>query len=195
MRGAEAPSAKRCRRSVALDWQRADAFALAVDSVSAPSSRHGLPATDAAPDTIPSPVERRPDSAVSRHTQEVIWRACASLVKQIDSSESRPKKATMIDENRYRRSPPPVPRRKWGPFSMKVRQLFRGECLDTPWPDPRLTRLMEKIPLRDAPSPQPRPPIPGERRNPCLVIGRVRRARGCWEGFGLRRSAGRPGVA
>ena len=48
----------------------------------------------------------------------------------------------MIDENRYRRSPPPVPRRKWGPFSMKVRQLFRGECLDTPWPDPRLTRLI-----------------------------------------------------
>ena len=170
MRGAEAPSAKRCRRSVALDWQRADAFALTLDSVSAPSSRHGLPETDAAPDTTPSPVERRPDSADSRHTQEAIWRACANLVKQIDSSESRPKKATMIDENRYRRSPPRVPRRKWGPFSMKVRQLFRGECLDTPWPDPRLTRLMEKIPLRDATSPQPGPPIPGERCSPRLDI-------------------------
>ena len=137
MRGAEAPSAKRCRRSVALDWQRADAFALTLDSVSAPSSRHGLPETDAAPDTTPSPVERRPYSAVSRHTQEAIRRACADLVNQIDSSESGPKKATMIDENRYRRSPPPVPRRKWGPFSMKVRQLFRGGCFDTPWPDLR----------------------------------------------------------
>ena len=63
MRGAQAPSGKRCRRSVALDWQRADAFALAVDSVSAPSSRHGLPETDAASDTTPSQVERRPDSA------------------------------------------------------------------------------------------------------------------------------------
>ena len=173
MRGAEAPSAKRCRRSVALDWQRADAFALTLDSVSAPSSRHGLPEADAAPGTTPSPVERRPYSAVSRHTQEAIRRACADLVNQIDSSESGRKKATMIDENRYRRSPPPVPRRKWGPFSMKVRQLFRGECLDTPWPDPRLTRLMEKIPLREAPSPQPRPPIPGERRSP----RRRRRAR------------------
>ena len=39
-------------------------------------------------------------------------------------------------------------------------------------------RGLIKIPLREAPSPQPRPPIPGERRSPRLVIGRARRARG-----------------
>ena len=174
MSDADAPCAKRCRRSDASDWLRADAFAHVLASVSAPPHTRTLLGTDAAPDTPPSPVDRPPGSTVSRNAQEAIRRDCARLVKQIDSSESRPQGGAMVDETRYRRSPPPVPRRKWSPFSMKVRRLFRGACIDTPWPDPRLAWLVEKLAPRKAPSPPHRPPTPGKRRSP-RRRGRARR--------------------